>query len=108
MASDPTFVDYIGRSTDKPERIQYRARVWLDRLERVVNVRPNEARTFTRSLKEKMHAADPACALCKQRIPTPDDAEVDHVEHYWRGGATIPENARLTHRHCNRARGGRD
>jgi hypothetical protein len=36
-----------------------------------------------------------------------DDTEVDHIEHYWRGGKTIPENARLTHRYCNRVRGGR-
>ena len=107
MANDPVFVDYIGRSTDKPERVQYRAQVWLDRLEKVVNIPANETRAFTRKLKEAMHAADPSCALCEQRIQSADDAEVDHVKHYWRGGATIPDNARLTHRHCNRARGGR-
>ena len=31
-------------------------------------------------------------------------AAVDHIEQYWRGGKTIPENARLTHRYCNMAR----
>jgi 5-methylcytosine-specific restriction endonuclease McrA len=36
------------------------------------------------------------------------DADIDHIKHYWRGGKTIPENARLTHRYCNRKRGGRD
>lgn len=107
MGNDPVFVDYIGRSTDKPERVQYRARVWLDRLDKVVSIPANETRAFTRKLKETMHATDPSCAICEQRIPSADDAEVDHVKHYWRGGATIPENARLTHRHCNRVRGGR-
>lgn len=107
MANDPVFVDYIGRSTDKPERLQYRARVWLERLEKVINIRAGETRAFSRKLKEDMHSADPTCTICGQRIQTADDAEVDHVEHYWRGGATIPENARLTHRHCNRVRGGR-
>jgi HNH endonuclease len=33
-----------------------------------------------------------------------DDAAVDHIEQYWRGGKTILENARLAHRYCNGAR----
>ncbi|MGH8541031.1 MAG: HNH endonuclease [Stenotrophobium sp.] len=37
-----------------------------------------------------------------------EDAAVDHVAHYWRGGLTIPANARLTHRYCNSRRGGRE
>lgn len=108
MASDPVFVDYIGRTTDKPDRVQYRARSWLDRLEKVINTPVGETRAFSRRLKEGLYAADPTCSICGQRIPTADDAEVDHVLHYWRGGATIPENARLTHRYCNRVRGGRN
>lgn len=107
MAGDPVFVDYIGRTTDKPDRVHYRARVWLERLEKVVNVPANESRAFTRELKGALHAANPTCTLCGQHIHDADDAEVDHVQHYWRGGATIPENARLTHRYCNRKRGGR-
>lgn len=108
MSADAVFVDYIGRTTDKPDRIQYRARVWLDRLDKVVAVAGGETRAFSRKLKEDLHSADPTCAICGQRIPTADDAEVDHIVHYWRGGATIPQNARLTHRYCNRVRGGRD
>ena len=30
-----------------------------------------------------------------------NDAALDHEKHYWRGGKTIPENARLVHRQCN-------
>lgn len=107
MAHDPKFVDYIGRSTDKPERLQYRAKVWLERLAAVITIPAGETRTFSRKLKSEMHALSPACAICDQHIQSPDDAEIDHVTNYWRGGSTIPDNARLTHRHCNRARGGR-
>ena len=32
------------------------------------------------------------------------DSAVDHIEQYWMGGKTIPENARLTHRFCNWSR----
>ena len=31
-------------------------------------------------------------------------AHVDHIEQWQHGGQTVPENARLTHRHCNVAR----
>lgn len=107
MSTDETFVDYIGRTTDKPDRIRYRADTWRQRLEAAIRVPAGEARAFTRKLKDELHAADPTCAICAQHIHAPEDAEVDHIKHYWRGGATIPENARLTHRYCNRARGGR-
>ncbi|MQW71573.1 DUF262 domain-containing protein [Sinorhizobium medicae] len=107
MTNDTTFVDYIGRSTDKPERLKYRAQAWLDRLAAVISVPPNETRTFSRKLKETIYKTDPSCAICNQHVSSADDGEIDHVKHYWRGGATIPENARLTHRYCNRVRGGR-
>ena len=67
-----------------------------------------EPRTFSLSLKKQLYETDPTCKICEQRIHDIDDAEVDHIQHYWRGGKTIPENARLTHRFCNRVRGGRD
>lgn len=108
MSHDPVFVDYIGRTTDNPSRVHYRARVWLERLEKLVSVPANETRAFSRELKTALHDTNPTCTLCGQRIHEPDDAEVDHVEHYWRGGSTIPENARLAHRYCNRKRGGGD
>jgi hypothetical protein len=107
MTNDATFVDYIGRSTDKPDRVRYRADAWRKRMDEVVRVPANETRAFSRKLKMELHAGDPSCAICSQHIHAPEDAEVDHVHHYWRGGATIPSNARLAHRHCNRARGGR-
>lgn len=107
MSTDDVFVDYIGRTTDKPDRVRYRADTWRQRLEAAVIVPAGETRTFSRKLKEDLHAGNPTCAICHQHIHAPEDAEVDHIKHYWRGGATIPKNARLTHRYCNRARGGR-
>jgi 5-methylcytosine-specific restriction endonuclease McrA len=64
---------------------------------------------FNFALKRQLWEADPTCKYeeCGNQILTPDDAEVDHVDFYWRGGETIPKNARLLHRYCNRKRGGR-
>lgn len=106
MTNDATFVQYISSTTDKPDRIRYRADEWRRRLDRLVG--EQGPRTFSRALKEQLYQANQACAICGQYIQSVDDAEVDHIEHYWRGGQTIPENARLTHRYCNRARGGKD
>lgn len=106
MTNDETFNEYVASTGDKPDRIQYRAETWRRRLDALVSSK--EPRTFSLALKETLYEADPTCKICGQRIHDVDDAEVDHIKHYWRGGKTIPENARLTHRHCNRARGGRD
>ncbi len=106
--NDPYFDQYVLTTGDKPDRVRYRADVWRKRLDELVRVPAGEARGFSRDLKQKLHAASPACAICDQHIHDADDAEVDHVEHYWRGGRTIPSNARLVHRFCNHARGGRD
>jgi ferredoxin len=106
LTNDETFIEYISSSTDKPDRIQYRAETWRQRLQTLVSSK--EPRTFSLALKERLFAANPTCQICNQRIRDVDDSEVDHIKHYWRGGKNIEENARLTHRYCNRARGGRD
>jgi hypothetical protein len=108
LATDNTFIDYIGRTTDKPDRVKYRAETWKRRIDELVNTPANEARAFSFALKQRLYDADPSCAICSQHIHTPHDAEIDHVVHYWRGGRTVCENARLTHRYCNRKRGGRE
>lgn len=104
--NDNAFVEYVTSTTDKPDRIQFRAETWRQRLQSLVS--DKEPRNFSLSLKQQLYSEDPTCRICGQRIHELDDAEVDHIQHYWRGGKTIPENARLTHRYCNRARGGRD
>jgi hypothetical protein len=108
MTHDERFVEYVTSTGDKVDRLQYRADVWMTRLKEVLGNPHREPRSFTLQIKTGLHDADPTCALCQQRIHDVDDAEVDHILHYWRGGRTIPENARLVHRYCNRSRGGRD
>jgi 5-methylcytosine-specific restriction endonuclease McrA len=67
-----------------------------------------QPRCFSRALKQELFDHNPTCALCGQHIQSVDDAAVDHIEQYWRGGKTIPENARLTYRYCNMARSRND
>jgi 5-methylcytosine-specific restriction endonuclease McrA len=67
---------------------------------------PNDSqRGFSRKLNDEMFDTDPTCSLCNQRVALIDDAVLDHDKQYWRGGKTVPENARLAHRLCNLKKG---
>ena len=42
------------------------------------------------------------CNYCGQEILSIDDAEVDHINVFSKGGDTELSNAQLLHKHCNR------
>ena len=108
MTHDKEFIDSILISTSSRDKVYTRFEKWIHSLKEVLGAPRKEGRIFSISLKEQLFDTNQTCAICNQRIHTVDDAEVDHIEFYWRGGKTIPSNARLVHRYCNRARGGRD
>jgi hypothetical protein len=110
LISDPEnklWVDYTKASTGDYSRIDYVFTIWNQTLKDAIgNEEPNDSkRCFSIELKKELFANQKkVCAICGQQISMIEDAEVDHIEHYWKGGKTIPENARLVHRHCNRTR----
>ena len=108
IASDPQWVDYVRRATSERTRLRYVFDTWASRLQATMaSSPPNDSRrVFSRQLKKEMFDQNSACSLCGQEIKLLNDAALDHAKHYWRGGETVPENARLAHRHCNSARGG--
>ncbi len=108
MTHDKEFIDSILISTSSKDKVYTRFEKWIHSLKQVLGAPKSEERNFTFSLKKQLYGSNPACDICNQHIHTVDDSEVDHIEFYWRGGKTIPSNARLVHRYCNRARGGRD
>lgn len=105
MTSNFRFIDSIsGTGTDNKVKIERKFEIWVNSLRSVIGYPETEPRNFTLNLKKQLWESNPTCAICRQKIHLIDDAEVDHIEQYWRGGKTIPQNARLTHRYCNRAR----
>lgn len=103
--SDSDFINCIsGTGTTNTQKVHTRFKMWEASLQDIIGVCNNEPRLFSLDLKRKLYEKDSTCALCGQQIHDLDDAAVDHIEQYWRGGKTIPENARLTHRYCNLAR----
>jgi hypothetical protein len=52
-----------------------------------VTLPKHEPRVFSLQRKASLFHVCQTCAMCRQRIEELDDAEVDHVEEYWRGGS---------------------
>lgn len=104
MTSDQQFIDSIELSTSSTQAIHMRFTKWRSTLDSVFSITQREPRQFSAQLKEILFKSNSICALCNQKILSIDDSAVDHIQQYWTGGRTIPENARLTHRYCNNAR----
>ena len=105
LMSSNDFLDVItGAGTDSNTKLKNKFDIWINSMKHTVGSPKTEPRCFSWELKNNLWKEKPVCAICDQKIEQIDDAELDHIEHYWRGGKTIPENARLVHRFCNRSR----
>lgn len=104
LSSDQEFIDAIELSTSSKQAVDKRFIKWNSVLNGVIGNDKSDTRCFTREFKKTLYDMNPTCAICGQHITSLDDSAVDHVEQYWLGGKTIPENARLTHRYCNWSR----
>jgi hypothetical protein len=107
MTHDQGFIDAIMISTNDKPKVLERFEKWTKALRNIVGYPVKEPRTFSSAIKKSLYDSNNVCSICGQEIRFIDDSEVDHVDFYWRGGRTIPANARLAHRFCNRQRGGR-
>lgn len=106
ITTDDRWVRSVSQATSGFASIDYVFSIWNDRLKILMNTEiPNDRkRIFSAKLKAELFAQDNTCQICGQEIKLVQDAAIDHIKHYWRGGQTIPENARLVHRHCNNTR----
>lgn len=103
IQSDDRWVQSVTAATGDYAKIEYVFEAWNSRLKEALRGEaPNDDhRLFTRELKEELFSQDNVCSICGQKIVLVNDAALDHEIHYWRGGQTVPENARLAHRTCN-------
>ena len=104
MTEDSEFISSIELSTSSLQAVTKRFDKWRLTLQDIIGIARKEPRCFSAKLKQGLYETDSTCKICNQRILDIDDAAVDHIEQYWTGGKTIPENARLAHRFCNSAR----
>ncbi len=104
MTVDQEFIDSIELSTSSLVAVTKRFDKWRSALQQVIGIQYKEPRCFSHALKQELYDVNPTCQICGHKIQLLDDAALDHIEQYWLGGRTIPENARLTHRFCNWSR----
>lgn len=108
MTEDQEFIDSIELGTSGLKAVTKRFDKWRLALQSIIGIGQKEPRCFSFRIKEELFNTNPTCAICAQRIQDIDDSAVDHIEQYWLGGKTIPQNARLTHRYCNTSRSKHD
>jgi hypothetical protein len=60
-----------------------------------------EPRFFSYEFRKQLYDRSPVCQLCHNQIHSLEDATVDHIHPYSKGGKTVPDNAQLAHRSCN-------
>lgn len=104
MVSNQDFIDSIMINTSDTPVVNKRFTIFRATINSIIKDDRADTRCFSYALKKSLFDRDPTCAICNQHISSIDDAAVDHIEQYWMGGKTIPENARLTHRYCNLCR----
>ncbi|MEM6521931.1 MAG: DUF262 domain-containing protein [Cyanobacteria bacterium P01_C01_bin.70] len=104
LNTDKKFVEYISTSTDRTDRIQYRAEVWRSRLNQLIGQKTDGPRTFSLEFKQILLEKNATCHVCWKPIEHVDDAVIAHTSDYWREPKEMPENARLDHRFCHRTR----
>jgi hypothetical protein len=103
VTSDSQWIDSVSKSTGDAYRIKYVFETWNTRLLNLLETveELDQERIFSGRLKRELFGQNKTCHLCGQEIRLLQDAAIDHEVHYWRGGRTIPSNARLVHRLCN-------
>ncbi|MBV6444791.1 MAG: DUF262 domain-containing protein [Ignavibacteriales bacterium] len=104
MTNNADFIDAILIQTSNREKVTRRFKIWGDTLDRIIGDDTNHKRCFPYSVKKELFEQNPVCALSNQTILSIDDAEVDHIIPYSKGGPTTIENAQLVLRYFNRAK----
>jgi 5-methylcytosine-specific restriction endonuclease McrA len=100
MCNDPEFSSAIELKTSGREQMNIRFSKWLGALKSIVS--SSTSRNFSYEIKKQLFDKDPTCGICHNQILAIEDAEVDHIDPYSRGGPTAIENAQIAHRYCNR------
>ncbi len=104
MATDQIFQNLIGYKTSDTDNVKKRFKVYFDILDRAIGDTTYKKRVFPYYVKEKLFNENPYCSISGQRILAIEDAEVDHIIPFSKGGKTEIENAQLVLRYFNRAK----
>lgn len=105
IQTSPEFEVTLAKATDNKKNVETRIKIWRAALEQLVGMPAEKVRMFNKQTKNELFQKSAACKICQQQIHEIDDAEVDHIIAWIKGGETKPANAQLAHRFCNRSKG---
>jgi HNH endonuclease len=107
MINDPEFQQLIGFKTSDTENVKKRFKIYMDMLDGIIGDKDISQRCFSYKIKEELFSEHPYCCISNQRILAIEDAEVDHIIPYSKGGKTVKDNAQLVLRYFNRSKSNR-
>ncbi|MGY8607425.1 HNH endonuclease family protein [Gluconobacter cerinus] len=107
IANDEEWRRATRQNTGTHRHMTYNFETWNHIIDDIVSQDGgnDSRRLFPKELKAELFAADNTCAICGNEITVLEDSHVDHIIPHTKGGQTVRENARLTHRFCNQSRG---
>ncbi|HEX5983113.1 MAG TPA: DUF262 domain-containing protein [Solirubrobacterales bacterium] len=105
LTNEEEFEDLISENTSGKARVERRFVLWKEMMDEVLIGSNQGPRFFPRAIKDALWDKGRTCAGCGQEIRDFDDAHVDHIKAFSKGGKTVKENGQLMHRYCNRAKG---
>jgi hypothetical protein len=107
MSEDDEFIRSILLQTSGKNQMTVRFKKWMNKIDEILGAPRAEQRAFSWREKKMLFDADQTCKLCGNQITMIDDAEVDHIIPFAKGGRTEMSNAQLAHRFCNRVKSDR-
>jgi hypothetical protein len=102
MTNNIDFIESISNRTSNADSVKTRFKIYMNMLDDVIE-KPTK-RIFPFEIKKKLFDKNPVCAISGQNILKIEDAEVDHIIPYSKGGKTEIENAQLVFRYFNRVK----
>ena len=98
------YYDYTYGGTGSKDKVVGRINLIYNTIRDITGKNSDQEprRLFNQEEKEKLWFDGIKCNYCGQEILSIDDAEVDHINVFSKGGDTELSNAQLLHKHCNR------
>lgn len=106
-ANNEKYSDYTYAATGSKDRVIGRIMIIYNAIKDILGKNGDTTlvvRCFSDNNKQMLWYEHYICPYFGQEILAYDDAEVDHIFAYSKGGDTALENAQLLHRHCNRGK----
>lgn len=101
------FLQTIKRSSVSKSNINKRVEIILNEINDLI-INLDEKRTFSYKQKEEFFKKNNICSICNNVIDSIDDANVDHIIPWSKGGKTTLDNAQITHEFCNKSKGNKE